>query len=164
MKRSLATLLLLGLALTACGPKAKPLNNSNALESAIDGGMGGNAIEKAELESSHTEGNRDLRIEFGSRLLDQELELVIETNLPAKNAKDESCSQMAIVMRECVDRFRTQQVIGVSFAALDGQQNVEGGFTRWRDGGHGAQLKRASAGSGFPRRNSSVVMRFLPSS
>ena len=41
MKRSLATLLLLGLALTACGPKAKPLNNSNALESAIDGGMGG---------------------------------------------------------------------------------------------------------------------------
>jgi beta-lactamase class D len=41
MNRSLATLLLLGLALTACGPKAKPLNNSNALESAIDRGMGG---------------------------------------------------------------------------------------------------------------------------
>ena len=29
------------MALAACGPKAKPLNNSNALESAIDRGMGG---------------------------------------------------------------------------------------------------------------------------
>jgi hypothetical protein len=52
----------------------------------------------------------------------------------------------------------------VSFAALDGQQNIEGSFARRRDGGHGAQPRRASAGSGFPRRNSSVVMRFLPSS
>ena len=109
-------------------------------------------------------GDRDFGIEFGSRLLDEKLELLIETNLPAENAEHESCSQMAIGGRECVDRFRTQQIIGVSFAALDGQQNIEGGFARWRDGGHGAQPKCASAGSGFPRRNSSVVMRFLPSS
>jgi hypothetical protein len=52
----------------------------------------------------------------------------------------------------------------MSLAAPDGQQNVEGGFARRRDDKHGAQPKRASAGNGFPRRNSSVVMRFLPSS
>ena len=40
-RRPLATVLLLALALAACGPKAKPLNNSDALESAIDRGMGG---------------------------------------------------------------------------------------------------------------------------
>jgi beta-lactamase class D len=39
--RLLAAALLLPLALAACGPKAKPLNNSNALEAAIDRGMGG---------------------------------------------------------------------------------------------------------------------------
>src|SRR5579864_5761292 len=39
--RPLAAALFLTLALAACGPKAKPLNNSDALESAIDRGMGG---------------------------------------------------------------------------------------------------------------------------
>jgi beta-lactamase class D len=39
--RPIAAALLLTLALAACGPKAKPLNNSNALEAAIDRGMGG---------------------------------------------------------------------------------------------------------------------------
>jgi beta-lactamase class D len=43
VKRSLTILLLSALALAGCGPKAKPLNNTNsgALEAAIDRGMGG---------------------------------------------------------------------------------------------------------------------------
>lgn len=41
MKRSLAAAFLVLLSLSACGPKARPLNNSDALESAIDRGMGG---------------------------------------------------------------------------------------------------------------------------
>jgi hypothetical protein len=37
---------------------------------------------------------------------------------------------MAIGRRECIDGFRAQQVIGVSLAAVDGEQNVEGRFAR----------------------------------
>lgn len=41
MKRLRIAALLLAIALAGCGPKPKPLNNSDALESAIDRGMGG---------------------------------------------------------------------------------------------------------------------------
>ena len=103
-------------------------------------------------------------IEFGSGLVDESLELTVETNLPAKDAKNESCGEVTIGKRERVNCRLAKKVIGISFTALDSQQNVEGGLARKRDSGHGAQPKRASAGNGFPRRNSSVVMRFLPSS
>ncbi len=132
------------------------------LDALIDGCVGGNAIEKAQLKRAHAESDRDLRIEFFSGF-GEEFQLVIEEDLPAEHAEHESCGQMAVGGRERVDGSRAQQIIRVRVAALDSQQDFEGGFTCGRDGGQGGQPRRASAWSGFPRRNSSVVMRFLPS-
>ena len=138
---------------------AGPLGQLDAL---IDGGMGRNAIKEAELKGSHAKSDRDLWIKCFSGS-GEEFQLAIEEDLPAKHTEHECCGEMAVGGRERVDRLRTQQVIRVRVAALDSQQNVEGGFTCGRYRGQGGQPRRASAWSGFPRRNSSVVMRFLPS-
>ena len=77
---------------------------------------------------------------------------MVETNLPAQHAENQSRGQVAVSRRESVDGFAAQQIVGVGLAALDGQKNLEGRFARWRNAGIGhlsltVQPKRASAAS-----------------
>lgn len=132
------------------------------LDTFVDGGVCGNTIEKAQLKRAQAEGDRDLRIEFFSAS-GEDSQLVIEQDLPAKHTEDKCRGEMAISGREPVDRWGTEMIVCMRVAALDGQQNPKGGIACWRDDAHRGQPSRASAGRGFPRRNSSVVMRFLPS-
>src|ERR1035441_10904245 len=50
----------------------------------IDGGVGGNAVEKLQLESAEAEGDEDFRIEPRVGTLEQGANLLIEPDLPAK--------------------------------------------------------------------------------
>ncbi len=93
---------------------------------------------------------------------------MVEADLPAQHAQHQRRGQVAVGWRESVDGFAAQQIVGVGVAALDGHEDLEGGFAGGRDGGHGSQpnrtLGRAPAADEIPRRNSAAVSRFLPSS
>ena len=134
------------------------------LHALIDRRVSGNAIQKPQLKRAQTEGDEDFRIELRIWPLEQRTNLRVQPDLPAKHAHHQGSGQIAVGWAECIHIFVAEQIVGVSFATLNSQQNVEGDFARGRDGGHGNQSRRASAASGLPRRNSAALRRFLPSS
>ena len=134
------------------------------LHALIDGGVSGNAIEKLQLKGAEAESDENFRIEPGIGTFQSRANLGIQPDLPAKHAQHQGGRQIAVGDAERIDFLASEQIVRVGLAALDGEKNVEGSLARGRDSRHGAQPRRASAASGFPRRNSAASRRFLPSS
>ena len=133
------------------------------LNALADGGVGGNAVEQEKLKGAETESYKDFGIEFGIGTLEERSKLVVEANLPAEDAEDESCDEIAVGGRESVYGVAAEQIAGVGWSALDSQENLKRCSAGWRYGGHSTQPKRAPGASGTPRRNSGAARRFLPS-
>ena len=79
------------------------------LHAFIDGGVGGNAVEKPELKDAEAESDQNFRIELGIGTLEQRANLPIEPDLPAKHAQHQSRGQIAVRGRECTDLIGPQQ-------------------------------------------------------
>jgi hypothetical protein len=58
-------------------------------------------------------------------VLEQRMELVFKANLPAEDAEDKRCGQIAVWRGKNIDSFAAKQIVGVGLAAFDGHEDVE---------------------------------------
>ena len=117
------------------------------LHALVDGGAGGDAVHVEQLECAQAQGDENFGVEFGVGAGEQGVKLVVELNLPAQHAQHQRRGQVAVGSARDVDGFAAQQIVGVGLAALDGHENLEGGFAGWRDWqASGTQPNRALAG------------------
>jgi hypothetical protein len=99
----------------------------------VDGRVRRDAIEVKDLECAEPESDENFRFKAGVGMLEQGLDLVVEANLPAEGAENKRGGQIAVGRGENVDGFAAQQIVRVGLATLDGDEDVEGGFSRGRN-------------------------------
>ena len=90
------------------------------LDAFVDCGAGGDAVQVQQLECAQAECDQDFCIELRMGARQQDLDLMVELNLPAQHAQNECRGQVAVRRGERVDGFAAQQVVGMGVAALDG--------------------------------------------
>jgi hypothetical protein len=95
----------------------------------IDGGAGGDSIEMKYLKCAELERDQDFRFKPCVGVFEQRLELVVEANLPAEDAEDKRCGQIAVRCGKSIDSFAAEQIVRMGLAALNGHEDVEGGFS-----------------------------------
>src|ERR1044071_8789926 len=100
----------------------------------IHGGMGGNFCEERLLVYAHTQGGKDLKVEFAKRSETQQGDGLVEHGAPAQDAHDDLGDKVAVDGGEFVEQSGMQKLHGVGRLAIHPQKDVECGESRWRDG------------------------------
>ena len=116
---------------TGGGKLARALDELDAI---ADDGVSGDAIEIAELEDSHAQGDAhgvvELLLGLAGKMADQKIDFA----LAAQASEDDGFGEGGIAFGERAG-FRAQQIGGIAaFANL--LQNLKGYFPGGRDGGH----------------------------
>jgi len=96
----------------------------NQFDAVGDRGVGGDAVEIAQLEDAHAEGDAHFIIELGLLSTGEMLDEVIELGLISQAAEDDAFGEGEIAR---VARFAAKQVGGIS-AAVDALEHSESDF------------------------------------
>gem|GEM_PF-3895568 len=108
---------------------------SNQLYGLAESRMGRDAVEMLQLERPHPKGSSNRTGKREVWPLKQRLHHSIEGALPAKHAKDQGRSKIAVSLRQRRHARAMKQVVGVSGGGGDPVQDGEGGGAGGGDGG-----------------------------
>ena len=78
------------------------------LHALVDSGASGDAVHVQNLKGAQAQGDPNLRVEFGVGAFEQDLELMIEANLPSEHAQHQRRGKVAVGGREHVDGFASE--------------------------------------------------------